>query len=179
MPGEEKNIGEWCKKNQLLCAIIIVLVIWLVWKFVLRKEKLQPFYLDQIAMQASDPTVVKFLGRERDPLGMSLRDYYLENDMNANNTVAPRRNNDNAFANHTNYLQMPRWYRPPPGYKPRPLAALLQSDNVSAVTPSIDDVNAASVDGSGNGLGEAEIVTERALERMNNKNKSGRERFLH
>lgn len=171
--GGDGDLKEWCQKNQVLCALVIILVIYLVWHFFLRKEKLQPFYLDQIAMQSSNPTVVKFLGRERDPLGMSLRDYYLENDMNANNTVAPRYNDDMAFANHTSYLQMPRWWRPSQGYKPRPLAALVgQKDNVT----SSDDLSTVSVDG---GADDAEIVTERALERMNQKNKSGRERFLH
>lgn len=170
------NLGEWCKKNQLLCALIVVLVIWVVWRFVLRRERMQPFFLDQIAMQASNPSIVNFLGNERDPLGMSLYDYYTENTMNANNTVAPQFNNDMAFANHTDYLQMPRWYRPPPGYKPRPLAALLAGDNVSIVTPSIDSVNTSSVDGGSGGSG---ITSNRALERMNHKNKSGRERFLH
>lgn len=165
------DLKSWCKDNQVLCALVVILVIWLVWHFFVRKERMRGFYLDQIAMQASDPTIVKFLGRERDPLGMSLRDYYLENDMNANNTVAPRFNNDMAYANHTSYLQMPRWYRPAKNYKPRPLAALVsQGDNVTAT----DDVSTITVDS-----GEAEIVSERALERMNQKNKSGRERFFH
>jgi hypothetical protein len=65
MPGGDNKIGEWCKKNPLLCAIIVVLLIWVVWRFVLKKERLnQPFYLDQIAMQASDPTIVVYEGNE-------------------------------------------------------------------------------------------------------------------
>jgi hypothetical protein len=179
MPGGDNKIGEWCKKNPLLCAIIVVLLIWVVWRFVLKKERLnQPFYLDQIAMQASDPTIVVYEGNERDPLGMSLRDYYLNNEMNAKNLVAPYYNNDLAFANHSDYLALPRMYRVPPGYKPRPLAALLAGDNVATTTPSTDSVNTASVDGAG-AAAPAVAATEKAIERMNQKNKNSRSRFFH
>jgi hypothetical protein len=154
------------------------LLIWVVWRFVLKKERLnQPFYLDQIAMQASDPTIVNYLGRETDVLGMSMTDYFTENDLNARNLVAPYYNNDLAFSNRTSYLQMPRWFRVK-GYKPRPLAALLAGDNVATTTPSTDSVNTASVDGAG-AAAPAVAATEKAIERMNQKNKNSRSRFFH
>jgi hypothetical protein len=173
-----QDMKKWCTDNKLICAVVIIIVIWLIWHFVIKKEGLQPYYLDQMAMQASDPSVVNFLGRERDPLGMSLRDYYVENDMNAHNRVAPYYNNDFAFANHTKYLSMPREYRPAQGYRPYPLAMLVgQSDNVTVVTPSTDGSSAPS--GTVPSSATDPIVSAKTSERMNTKNASSRIRFFH
>lgn len=172
------KLSDWCQKNPILCALIVILIVVVIYQVFMRKERMQPFYLDQIAMKSSDPTVVKFLGRERDPLGMSLRDYYTENTMMANNVVMPRPLGDQMYANHTSYLQMPRWYRPPPDYKPRPLSALVgQSDNVTTAMNGDTELDTSAVDS-----GTAEVVAvESALakERMNQRNKNGRERFLY
>jgi hypothetical protein len=164
------DLAEWCKKNPAVCALIVILIIVVIWHVFLRKEKLQPFYLDQIAMSSSDPTTVKFLGRERDPLGMSLRDYYVENTMNANNTIAPFFNQDGMYANHTKYLSMPRMYRPPPNYKPRPLAALIDQDG------NVTNSSAATAEAAPEPVGD--VVPTKAVERMNQKNKNTRNRFF-
>jgi hypothetical protein len=175
MPGDD--FSKWCGENPLICALVIIIIIVLVYNLFFKKERMTPFYLDQIAMNASDPTTVKFLGRERDPLGMSMRDYYLENDRNANNVVAPRYNNDMAYANHTDYLQMPRWYRPGPNYKPRPLAQLInQAGNVSTADEGSignGNVNTRAVDANA-----GEVIAVNGSERMNQRNKGGRERFF-
>ena len=124
-------------------------------------------YLDQIANQASNPMIVKYLGSERDPLGMSMRDYYVENQTHANSGVAPFIFDDMAFANQSGYLQMPRWYRPAPGYKPRPLASLLQQDGNVVATDSASSVGSVS-----------DIVPTKAIERLNTKGRNTRTRFF-
>jgi hypothetical protein len=173
------GFSKWCSDNPILCALIVIIIIVLVYHFFFRKERMSGFTLDQIAMNASDPTIVKYLGRERDPLGMSMIDYYLEHDRNANNVVAPRYNDDMAFGNTTSYLAMPQWYRPAPGYKPRPLAMLVnQAGNVSTADEGFTgNVNSKAPTSANAGINEV-IATLKETEHMNQRNKSGRERFF-
>ncbi len=116
----------------LTLAFVIVLIILVATKS--KQEHLQSFYLDQIAMQATDPAYVKFVGRERDPLGMSMRDYYLEHTNNSKNLVEADYADDQMFYNTTDYLQMPKEYRPAPGELfPKTLSRyVMQPDNVVA-----------------------------------------------
>lgn len=108
-----KEFGSRHWKKILAIGAAVVVILLLVF-FVMRKEHLGDiFYLDQIAMQNSDPTWFKYTGWDKDVLGMSARDYYLENDLYSNSRAAPQRlKDDSAFKDHTNYLQMPYQYRP-------------------------------------------------------------------
>lgn len=105
-------------KNKKIIAIIVALVILitvaLIFTYKYKKENMTDvFYLDQIAMKSTDPTKFKYTGRERDILGMSVKDYYLENGMYSVNKVAPQLFIDNdRYDNQTGYLGMPYQYRP-------------------------------------------------------------------
>jgi hypothetical protein len=125
-----KMLTTWAVLATL--AFIIVMIILIVQKS--KQEHLQSFYLDQIAMQSTDPAYVKFVGRERDPLGMSMRDYYLEHTNNSKNLVEADYSDDQMFYNTTDYLQMPKQYRPAPGeIFPKTLSRyVMQPDNVVA-----------------------------------------------
>jgi hypothetical protein len=71
--------------------------------------------LDQLAMLNTDPTEFKYTGNDRDILGESGRDYYLANQMYASSNAAPQLLEDNdAFINQTDYLDMPTPWRPLP-----------------------------------------------------------------
>jgi hypothetical protein len=73
----------------------------------------EPIYLDQMAMKYSDPMYFKYSSWERDVDGMSPRDYYLENETNYLNGVAPGYfAGDQLYVDHTDYLNMPPQYRP-------------------------------------------------------------------
>jgi len=102
-------------KNVVYAAVIIlilVVVYFMLWR---SGEYMTDFYLDQMAMEYSDPTVFIYTGDERDVLGMSARDYYLLNTMDYNNGVAPSYfEGDQIFKNQTGYLDMPAEYRPAP-----------------------------------------------------------------
>jgi len=118
----------------LLLAVVVVLVVILIVMALTKSEHMKSFYLDQIAMQSTDPAYVKFVGREGDPLGMSMRDYYLEHTMNSKNLIEADYNDDQMYYNTTDYLQMPRMYRPAPGeIFPKTLSRYVnQGDNVVA-----------------------------------------------
>jgi hypothetical protein len=78
-----------------------------------REHMGEVFYLDQMTMKHPDPALFHYTGRERDVAGMDGHDYYLENDMNARNLVAPYYfESDSAYVDHTDYLDMPMRYRP-------------------------------------------------------------------
>jgi hypothetical protein len=72
---------------------------------------------------------------------------------------------------------MPRWYRPGPNYKPRPLAQLInQAGNVSTADEGSignGNVNTRAVDANA-----GEVIAVNGSERMNQRNKGGRERFF-
>lgn len=97
-------------------AIVIVLIIMVMGYFMFmqgKPELMSNYYLDDIAMAYSDPTLMTYTGREKDVLGNSARDYYLENTRNYLNGVAPGYfEGDSAFVNETSYLDMPAEYRP-------------------------------------------------------------------
>lgn len=118
----------------LVCGILLVGIIILIVVLATKSEHMKSFYLDQIAMQSTDPAYVKFVGREGDPLGMSMRDYYLEHTLNSKNLVEADYNDDQMYYNTTDYLQMPRMYRPAPGeIFPKTLSRYVnQGDNVVA-----------------------------------------------
>ncbi|MEM3122377.1 MAG: hypothetical protein QXH60_02970 [Candidatus Pacearchaeota archaeon] len=66
-----------------------------------------------MAMIHPDSTYFKWLGRERDVLGMSGRDYYLENETYALSGVSPWLfRGDEMFKDQTCGLGMPYPYRP-------------------------------------------------------------------
>jgi hypothetical protein len=66
-----------------------------------------------MAMKNSDPMYFKYSSWERDIDGNSPRDYYLENQMNYLNGVAPGYFvGDQLYVDHTDFLNMPKWYRP-------------------------------------------------------------------
>lgn len=103
--------------KQIYIAVFVVLFLFII--FIISKKTSSsehlgvPFFLDQMAMSYSDPTWFNYLGYERDVAGMSSRDYYLENQLNASTKAAPQylENNSN-FIDHTNYMDMPIKYRP-------------------------------------------------------------------
>lgn len=84
--------------------------------FIYRQEHMQDiFYLDQISMKHSNPTLLKYTGRQKDILGISPKGYYLENRNYANSRVAPQRlESDSAYINQTNYTQVASKYKPKP-----------------------------------------------------------------
>jgi hypothetical protein len=97
----------------LYIGIIILVIILLVFLSANRESFANIFYLDQMAMGYSDPMYFKYSSWERDVDGMSPRDYYLENQTNYSNQVAPGYfANDQLYRDHTGYLNMPPQYRP-------------------------------------------------------------------
>lgn len=101
-------------KQMLIVGVVIVIIVILLFVVMRRKEMMEDvFYLDQIGMQNIDPTKYKYTGRDKDVLGMSVKDYYLENEQYAMSNVAPQLFIDNSkFKNQTDYLDMPKIYRP-------------------------------------------------------------------
>lgn len=95
-----------------MVVILIILLIW--WLLTGGSEHLgNPWFLDQFSMASSDPVWMNYLGYERDVLGQSPRDYYLENQINSQSGVGPQYfENDTAFMNHDDYKSMPIRYRP-------------------------------------------------------------------
>jgi hypothetical protein len=108
--------AQWCKdhKFSLAVGVVVVLVIVLIIVGFAKRENFgDVFYLDQMAMANQDPMRFKYTGNERDVLGESGRDYYLMNQTYANNRAAPQLLEGNlAYTNRTDYLDMPRQYRP-------------------------------------------------------------------
>lgn len=119
---------EWYK---LVIALIVVLVLLVMFYSWMGNEYLgQPYFLTQMAMAYSDPVKFNYLGYERDVSGMSSRDYYLENQMNASTHVGPQYlEGDTKFVDNTGYMSMPIKYRPL--RKPSATAAQKQSELVS------------------------------------------------
>lgn len=107
---------EWCKENGALCAAVLILLVIVVlhlYRSWVSEHMGEVFYLDQMVMKNPDPIGFHYTGRERDIAGMSGRDYYLENDINAKNLVSPFYfEGDQAFVDHTDYLGMRPQYRP-------------------------------------------------------------------
>lgn len=111
--SKNKN-SEKTKKHAMIAVVVLVLIILIFVLVVKRKEMMSDvFYLDQIGMKNTDPTKYKYTGREKDVLGMSAKDYYLENGQYASSHAAPQLFIDNTrFKNQTDYLGMPKMYRP-------------------------------------------------------------------
>jgi hypothetical protein len=82
-----------------LVAIAAVAFYWLL----LRKEKLVGFYIEQLPRFSTDPINIKYNGRVDDNLGMSPKDYFLENDLNYRLGTEHRWIGDSAFKNHQNW----------------------------------------------------------------------------
>jgi hypothetical protein len=98
-------------------AVIIAVLIVLIFVYTFWSPMAEAFseivYLDQMAMKNSDPMYFKYSSWERDVDGMSPRDYYLENQTNYLNQVAPGYFKGNGlYRDHTDYLNMPKQYRP-------------------------------------------------------------------
>ncbi len=108
------------KKNDhklLNFLIVIVIVSVLIYVYLNHTKELfrDAFYLDQIANKYSDPMYFKYAGNERDILGQSSRDYFLENQRYAHSYATPQLlEGDVSFTNQTKYLDMPKQYRPRP-----------------------------------------------------------------
>ena len=112
---EQQSQLDW--DNILLVTIVILLLLTIFYtikeQYTVSKENLEDmFYLDQIAMKHSDPTYMKYAGRDKDILGQSHRDYYLENRMYSNSRAADQKLDDSAYYDQTDYLQMPAEFRP-------------------------------------------------------------------
>ena len=111
-------------KFSLIFAIVLVLVLVLVYVMKNREGFSDVFYLDQMAMKNSDPMYFKYSSWERDVDGMSPRDYYLENQTNYLNGIAPGYFVRNGlYVDHTGYLNMPPQYRPSPALDTMPISA--------------------------------------------------------
>lgn len=109
------NMDEQKQDYQKYLIIgVIILVLLLIFYWYAGAEHLgNPFFLDQMAMEYSDPTWLNYLGYERDVSGQSPRDYYLENQMNSETGVGPQYfEGDLQFKDHTGYMDMPIKYRP-------------------------------------------------------------------
>jgi hypothetical protein len=104
------------EQTQIVIAIIVVVLLlvggyWYVNKQAI--ERMKGIYLDQMAMKSSDPMYFKYSSWDRDITGMSPRDYYLENQTNYINKVAPGYfEGDGLYVDQTDYLGMPPDARP-------------------------------------------------------------------
>jgi hypothetical protein len=102
-PPSDKNEGlvETTKKAVVnhWKVILAVLVVLLVLLFVLPalSERFTNRTVDMIAFRNPDPTLYKYTNRVRDPSGMDLDDYYLENDMTFKYGMGPELLGDAAF----------------------------------------------------------------------------------
>jgi hypothetical protein len=91
----------------VIFAVIIVLIIIMLFYYG-REYATDLFYLDQIAMKSMDPTYMKYMGRERDWRGNSMKDYYVENDMNSKNYASRQYlEKDDGFKNQANMCPKP------------------------------------------------------------------------
>jgi len=107
-----KNIPKY-KMTELICATIVIILLLALYWYSTSSEGFEPIYLDEMAMKYSDPMFFKYSSWERDVDGMSPRDYYLENQMNYGNQIAPGYFKGNRlFTDKTDYLNMPPQYRP-------------------------------------------------------------------
>ena len=103
------------KSKYIMVGVVIVIVVVLIFvgSYFSKEHMSDVFYLDQIGMKNMDPTNYKYTGRDKDVLGMSAKDYYLENGRYASSHAAPQLFlNNNRFKNQTDYLGMPEIYRP-------------------------------------------------------------------
>lgn len=132
-PGNESSGDKFMNfiKNHwdkvVIGVLIVVALIFAFYGFTRPQEHLgDVFYLDQMAMLNADPTYFKYTGRDRDVLGESGQDYYLQNLMYSNSRAAGQLLEGNkAFVNQTDYLDMP------PEYRPKPMSTFIgQSGNV-------------------------------------------------
>lgn len=100
--------------DNLVVIIIVVLLLILFWIHFYKNEYLtEPYFLNQMAMDYSDPIYFNYLGRsERDVEGNSMQDYYLQNQMDAATGVLPQMFNDEKFFNQDDYMDMPIVNRP-------------------------------------------------------------------
>lgn len=115
-----------------LGVIILAVIILIVIGFSTKESFGDVFYLDQLAMLNTDPTLFKYTGNDRDILGESGRDYYLANQTYANSRAAPQLLEDNdAYVNRSDYLDMPTAWRPLPmkadGNAPNPGSRFVRS----------------------------------------------------
>lgn len=111
----KRNMGL-CTTNKLLCVFLLfVLLVLLYYTFGKSERMTNTVYLDQIVYDHPDPLLMKYMGREKDITGMSARDYYYENDIDARNLVGPQYlEGDSNYVDHSDYLDMPLEYRPAP-----------------------------------------------------------------
>lgn len=114
------------KKLVLISALVVVFLLVIIYWW--KQEHLgTPFFLDQMATENWHPIKFFYTGREKDRAGMSPRDYFLENQMNAATDVGPQYlEGDLKFHDHTGYMGMPIHNRPLK--HPTPLALRLQAE---------------------------------------------------
>ena len=97
--------------NIVICAIVIIAIILSIWYWY-QSEKFIG-YLDQISMKHPDPDSFFHFGDTRDVLGMSQRDYYLENVvLNDSSGIPWPEDEDMRFVNRTGYRELAQTFRP-------------------------------------------------------------------
>lgn len=79
---------------KILLAVVVAL---LVLMLLFRSERFTNRTVDMIAFRNPDPTLYKYTYRIRDPSGMDLDDYYLENDMTFKYGLGPELLGNAAF----------------------------------------------------------------------------------
>lgn len=118
-------------KIALIVALVVFILLVFMYFSTTLAEHYTNFYLDQMAEKNSDPMYFKYSGWERDVDGMSPRDYYLENQTNYLNQIAPGYfEGDGLYSDKTGYLNMP------PEYRPRPEIDQVEPDKKSDSRPS-------------------------------------------
>lgn len=101
------------ENSDLVAACLVVLLILFVYFLFYGEHMTEPWFLNQMSMDYSDPVYFNYLGRsERDVEGNSMHDYYLQNQMDASSGVLPQMFTDDKFYNQDNYMDMPIKYRP-------------------------------------------------------------------
>lgn len=99
------------KTNVILGVLALLFVIFII--IGSRSENFQDtFYLDDMAMKHPDPIFFHYTGRDKDVLGQSGRDYYLENKLLSQSGAIEQKLTEDAFKNQMHYRNMPKEYRP-------------------------------------------------------------------
>lgn len=96
-------------------SLIITTIILFIYLWSHRYYKKESLYIgDQMAMNHPDPLYLYYFGRRKDLLGLSHRDYYLENQLLAESGVLPFYKDmpGAKYANLYGYSSLPKAYRP-------------------------------------------------------------------
>jgi hypothetical protein len=135
-PETTEGQSLFTTRNVVIFAVVLAIILLLMW-FLVGTEGMQDiFYLDYLVMKNPDPTRFKYTGRSRDIMGMSARDYYMENDMLHRTLTGKDLYSGKKFQTQTDYLGMPIEYRPRPMTKINRNPTIVHKSVESAQAPA-------------------------------------------